>query len=247
MRCLLRSFVSTVGYALCHEAFVLVLASLVGSVLGGCATVVPVYLDTTVDAPVREQLSANPTDSVHVAIGSTVEVDRFSPFGDAYAQSQNGAWGVHIPIRTGVAALVSDYATHRFAHLTAVTRHPPGVPFDSLRGTATRPTGTRLRVWLKDFRIKQHAAREPANPSSRRSAAPPAATASRAPGHVVRGVSLTVRVAVHHRGRRETIVLHQTAEQTFNSVRAAKWKPLVNAVNAKMLDRLDRFVTTCGL
>ena len=232
----------------------------IGGALWGCTTVVPVYLDTGLDAGQQEAIAPTAHDSVQVAFVSRVQATRFSPFGRDFEQDREGMFGVHIPISKALGALVEDYAHHKFERLHGVTRrtldslaNPSLVPApDSGRPDSALPSGgTQIRVTLIDFRIKEYVPSAAADSGGRTDenagagARRDTAGGAEARG-LVRGARMIVRVGIRRDGTARSTGLHASIEHPFARRTSARWRPVVNALNNEMLAEIDRYLEAHG-
>jgi hypothetical protein len=228
--------------------------------------VLPLYLDTQLDDEQREAMTAPATDSVQVSFVSRIQAERFSPFGPKYEQDRNGMLGVRIPIQKVLGALVEDYANHRFERLHGVTRrtldslNPPSVASmtDPGGGEGVVPSGVlHLQISLIDFRVKEHAptgtgdfrgdlaAQDDGAGMNTRGGAT-TGEGERVQG-LVRGARMIVEVAIRRKGPVQSVGLHASVEQRFERRTSARWTPVVNALNDRILAKIDRYLQAQGM
>ena len=213
----------------------------------GCTSLLPVYVETDVPSSFADSLTSNTTDSMRVTVASTVTAKVFSPFGANYVNDQEGAFGVRIPIQKVLGGLVEKYARRRFDRLGDVARPAPDTGFAVQRAiepdtvevdTAGGLDPLHLVLVLEDFRIKEHTLSSVADST----------TGSGAEANtLIRGARMRVRATLRRGSGQQTAGIQVAAEKPFRSVKDAAWRPVLNALNRKMIVELDQFLSSQNL
>lgn len=234
----------------------------IGGLLWGCATVVPLYLDTGLDSAQQEAFVPTTTDSVQVDFISRIQATRFSPFDRGFRKDREGMLGISIPIQKALGALVEDYARHKFERLHGVTRHTldslvqPAFnvsPRGRCRESSLPSEGARIQIILFDFRIKEHSsgvvgAEE--RIASRKDTLMMAGRIDSTEGEergLVRGARMWIGVRIRTQGTTSSTELTASVEQQFEKRTSARWAPVVDALNDKMMTNIDRYLEVQGM
>jgi len=236
----------------------------VGGLLWGCATVVPLYLDTGLDAGQQEAFVPTATDSVQVDFISRIQVTRFSPFDRGFRQDRKGMLGISIPIQKALGALVEDYARHKFERLHGVTRHTLGSLTQPDSTASSREEGheaslsserAQVQITLFDFRVKEHfsgvvgaerriASRQDTLMLARRTDSTGKEERERG---LVRGARMWIGVRIRTQDTTSSTALTASVEQQFEERTSARWGPVVDALNDEMMTNIDRYLEAQGI